>query len=129
MKKNEETKARGGRDRSLTRTALVHGLGRCPSVFRTVQSEGLNHPPDKPAFGRRIGTQSLAKTAKEGQELHGNVTGGGTEVSRHQTVPASLAANKKELETHDTVNESKVTNKYLLIRIYGVHYPHQAGNA
>jgi hypothetical protein len=45
-----------------------------PSVFRTVQSEGLNHPTDNPVFGRRIGTQSLAKTAKEGQELPGNDT-------------------------------------------------------
>ena len=39
-------------------------------------------------------------------------------------MPASLDANKKELETHDTVNESKVTIKCLLIRIYVVHYPH-----
>ena len=33
-------------------------------------------------------------------------------------VPAFLDANKKEFETHDTVNESKVTIKCLLIMIY-----------
>jgi hypothetical protein len=43
-------------------------------------------------------------------------------------VPAFLDTNKKELETHDTVNESKVTIKCLLIRIYVVHYPRKAGN-
>jgi hypothetical protein len=37
--------------------------------------------------------------------------------SRHQMVPALLDADKKELETHDTVNESKVTIKCLLTRI------------
>jgi hypothetical protein len=43
-------------------------------------------------------------------------------------VPAFLDANKKEFETHDTVNESKVTIKRLLVRICVVHCPHEAGN-
>src|ERR1700684_2181099 len=100
MKKNEETKARGA---GTAPSAELHELGRCPSVFRTVKREGLTHPPDAPVSGRQIETQSLAKTAKAGQELPGNDTGRDGS-SRHQTVPASLDANKKELETHDTVN-------------------------
>jgi hypothetical protein len=48
--------------------------------------------------------------------------------NRHQMVPAFLDANKKEFETHDTVNESKVTIKRLLVRICVVHCPHEAGN-
>jgi len=43
-------------------------------------------------------------------------------------VPALPDADKKELETHDTVNESKVTIKCLLVRIYVVYYPQKAGN-
>src|ERR1035438_9631975 len=45
-----------------------------PSGLGTVQSESLNHSTDNPVFGRRIGTQSLAEGAKEGQELPGNDT-------------------------------------------------------
>jgi len=69
-----KNKSKGRRETLSPPNYLVHELGRCPSVFRTVQSEGLNHPTDNPVFGRRIGTQSLAKTAKEGQESPGNDT-------------------------------------------------------
>ena len=57
-------------------TASYANLGRCPSVVRTVQSEGLNHPTDNPAFGRRIGTQSfpiaiwMSQQAQEARRQH-----------------------------------------------------------
>lgn len=43
--------------------------------------------------------------------------------NRHQMLPAFLDGNKKELEIYGRVNESKVTIKCLLFRIYMVHYP------